>query len=198
MWVLKSYRIKTSTYTNYHACCKALDMEPGSRGIPQYTGNTELFSLFRDIHDPANEQYGKDTRNAQEWVLATFARLFHSRVAGVTAGVKRVKAKSNEERSGGGDCSGCAISIPSQRKKGLRAARRAGYHIVSGAIGSPNKFISHVRLKRSGAWWHDKNANNILKLRCAKYNEIYDKTMELYKQRDQEQNYAKFGSKQQA
>lgn len=78
------------------------------------------------------------------------------------------------------------------------AARRAGYHIGSGAIESANKFISHVRLKRSGAWWYETNANNILKLRCAKYNKTYDKIMEVYKQSDREHNYAKFGSKQMA
>ena len=66
-------------------------------------------------------------------------------------------------------------------------ARRAGYHIGSGAIESANKFISHVRLKRSGAWWYETNGNNILKLRCAKYNKTYDKIIELYKQADREQ-----------
>lgn len=67
------------------------------------------------------------------------------------------------------------------------AARRGGYHIGSGAIESSNKFIGHVRLKRSGAWWYPTNANNILKLRCAKYNETYDRIIELYRTRDQEQ-----------
>ena len=32
-------------------------------------------------------------------------------------------------------------------------------------------------LKRSGAWWYPTNANNILKLRCAKYNETFDRIM---------------------
>ncbi len=49
--------------------------------------------------------------------------------------------------------------------------RRGGYPLGSGAIESANKFICHVRLKRSDAWWKIDNANNILKLRCAKYNE---------------------------
>lgn len=75
------------------------------------------------------------------------------------------------------------------------AARRAGYHIGSGAIESANKFISHVRLKRSGAWWYETNGNNILKLRCAKYNKTYDKIIELHKQVDREKTYAEFRSK---
>ena len=52
--------------------------------------------------------------------------------------------------------------------------RRGGYPLGSGAIESANKFICHVRLKRSGAWWRIDNANNVLKLRCAKYNAKFD------------------------
>ncbi len=60
------------------------------------------------------------------------------------------------------------------------AARRGGYHIGSGAIESANKFIAHARLKRSGAWWYPTHADNILKLRCAKHNGIYDHVIELF------------------
>jgi hypothetical protein len=57
------------------------------------------------------------------------------------------------------------------------AARRGGYHIGSGAMESANKFIAHVRFKRSGAWWYPTKANNILKLRCAKYKGVFDRVM---------------------
>lgn len=63
-------------------------------------------------------------------------------------------------------------------------ARRGGYHIGSGAIESANKFIAHVRLKRSGAWWYPSKANNILKLRCARANGTFDRVATLYQQRD--------------
>jgi len=66
------------------------------------------------------------------------------------------------------------------------SARRGGYHIGSGAIESANKFISHARLKRSGAWWYIKYANNIFKIRCAKYNETYDKIINKYIRDDHE------------
>ncbi len=33
------------------------------------------------------------------------------------------------------------------------ALRRKGYPLGSGGMESANKFISQVRLKRSGAWW---------------------------------------------
>jgi hypothetical protein len=44
----------------------------------------------------------------------------------------------------------------------------------SGGIESANKFICHVRLKRSGAWWYVNHANQRLALRCAKYNGTFD------------------------
>ena len=53
--------------------------------------------------------------------------------------------------------------------------RKGGYPIGSGGIESSNKFICHVRLKRSGAWWYVANANDILALRCAKYNGTFDR-----------------------
>jgi hypothetical protein len=56
--------------------------------------------------------------------------------------------------------------------------KRRDYHIGSGGIESSNKFISNVSRKRSGAWWYPTNANNFLKLSCAKYNKTFDRTME--------------------
>jgi hypothetical protein len=51
-----------------------------------------------------------------------------------------------------------------------RTFRRGGYPLGRGGIESSNKFIYHVRLKRSGAWWYEVNSNQMLALRCAKYN----------------------------
>ena len=70
-------------------------------------------------------------------------------------------------------------------------AKRAGYHIGSGAIESANKLICHTRLKRSGAWWYISKSNNILKLRCAQYNGTYDKIIEKYKMIDRDKIYKK-------
>ena len=69
-------------------------------------------------------------------------------------------------------------------KTGYGAAKRGGYHIGSGGIESSNKFISNVRLKRSGAWWYTTHANNILKLRCAKYNGTYDRIMDNFRNKN--------------
>ena len=61
--------------------------------------------------------------------------------------------------------------------------RRGGYPIGSGGIESSNKFICHVRLKRSGAWWYEGNSNEMLALRCAKYNGTFDRVFERHRQR---------------
>jgi len=48
-----------------------------------------------------------------------------------------------------------------------RRARQGRLSYRSGGIEAANKSISHVRLKRSGAWWYLEQANHMLALRCA-------------------------------
>src|SRR6266850_3882287 len=66
-------------------------------------------------------------------------------------------------------------------------------HLVQGPLvarpgPSANKFICHVRLKRSGPWWYVANAHQMLALRCAKYNGTFDQVFARYRQRIQEQS----------
>ena len=61
------------------------------------------------------------------------------------------------------------------------AARRGGYPIGSGGIESANKFICHIRIKRSGAWWYERNANAMMRIRCAKFNGTLDRIIDQYK-----------------
>ena len=42
---------------------------------------------------------------------------------------------------------------------------------------SANKFICHVCLKRSGAWWYEESSNQMLALRCAKYNGTFGQVL---------------------
>jgi hypothetical protein len=136
------------------------------------------------IHALANIHYGKGTRKAQEWVESTLTRLFHNRVDDVISGIKRMKPGNTEAEEKIEDV--LRYLTKHRRRLDYGAARRGGYHIGSGAIESANKFIGHVRLKRSGAWWYPSNANNILKLRCAKYNGTYDKIIAEYKVNDRQ------------
>src|SRR6266571_3632886 len=64
-----------------------------------------------------------------------------------------------------------------------RQLRQGGYPLGSGGIESSNKFICHVRLKRSGAWWYEINSNQMLALRCAKYNGTFPQVFARHQQR---------------
>jgi len=127
------------------------------------------------LYDLAHAQYGKDSQKGQEWVEAALTRLFSNQFDGVIAGIKRMKPSSDAAR----EQIKKTLRYLSKRKDKVEygSFRRGGYHIGSGGIESSNKFISNVRLKRSGAWWYRTNANNILKLRCAKYNGTFDQIM---------------------
>jgi hypothetical protein len=70
-----------------------------------------------------------------------------------------------------------------QRRINYRSQRRAGYPLGSGGIESANKFICHVRLKRSGAWGYVANSNHMLALRYAKYNGTFERVFERYRQK---------------
>ena len=127
------------------------------------------------LHDTANAQYGKNSQKAREWVEATLTRLFANNIELIIAGIKRMKPTSDEAKKQIKKTVGYLSERTDKVKYG--AFKRGGYHIGSGGIESSNKFISNVRLKRSGAWWYPTNANNILKLRCAKYNGTFDRLM---------------------
>ncbi len=135
------------------------------------------------VHGVANAHYGKETREAQQWCEATLARIYYGCHEDVLGGLQRMKAQTQEVQEKI-DKFYNYLSNHGE-KMDYSSAKRGGYHIGSGAIESANKFISHTRLKRSGAWWYIKNANNILKIRCAKYNGTYDKIIEKYKKDDQ-------------
>jgi hypothetical protein len=127
------------------------------------------------LNDLAAAQYGKGSQKAREWYEACLTRLFSNQIGHVIAGIKRMKASSDEAAE---QIKKTVRYLVNQRDKvDYGALKRGGYHIGSGGIESSNKFISNVRLKRSGAWWYPTNANNILKLRCAKYNGTFDKVM---------------------
>lgn len=143
----------------------------------------DFYHCSQHLHAAAEIRYGKGTRQAQEWVEATLTRLFLNQIRHVIAGLKRMSAVSADAQKKIDSLIGYLSRHKGRVNYG--AAKRGGYHIGSGAIESSNKFIGHVRLKRSGAWWYPTNANNILKLRCAKYNGTYDRVIELYKKRDQ-------------
>ena len=106
-------------------------------------------------------------------------RLWAGEVGSVTWGLERMKpvtpASQEEIRKLRGYLEKNAEKI------NYSAFRRGGYPIGSGGIESANKFICHIRIKRSGAWWYEHNANGIMRIRCAKFNGTLDRIVEKYK-----------------
>src|SRR3989449_5091218 len=132
------------------------------------------------LHKVAKVQYASSER-ALEWVEATLTRLYLGKVGWVLGGLKRMKAVSEEAAKA---ISNCWDYLHDHRNRThYQQFRRGGYPIGSGGIESSNKFICHVRLKRSGAWWYELNSNQMLALRCAKYNGTFDRVFERHQQR---------------
>jgi hypothetical protein len=119
------------------------------------------------LHKVAKAQYGQ-TVHALEWVEATLTRLYLGKVGQVLGGLRRMQPTSEEALKA---IDNCWVYLNEHRgRTTYRQFRRGGYPLGSGGMESANKFICHVRLKRSGAWWYEENSNQMLALRCAKYN----------------------------
>jgi hypothetical protein len=114
-------------------------------------------------------------------VEATKARLFFGYLDWVLLDLEGMKPRDGEVAEEIRKLLGYLKENQGRVKYG--ALRRKGYPMGSGGIESANKFISHVRLKRSGAWWYVERANVMLALRCAKYNGTFQRVFERYKQR---------------
>ena len=106
------------------------------------------------------------------------ARLFCNEGAGVVWGLQRMKFASDQAEIAIKD----TLTYLSKRLSQITygAHRKGGYPIGSGAIKSAHKFICHVRLKRSGAWWYADNSNHMMALRCARYNGTLERVFHRY------------------
>jgi Uncharacterised protein family (UPF0236) len=119
------------------------------------------------LHTVAKAQYG-DPLQAQEWAEATLTRLYLGKVGQVLGGLRRMQPTSEEALKA---MDNCWVYLTDHRSRThYQTLRRGGYPLGSGGMESANKFICHVRLKRSGAWWYEDSSNQMLALRCAKYN----------------------------
>ena len=132
------------------------------------------------LHKVAKVQYESSER-ALEWVEATLTRLYLGKVGWVLGGLRRMQPASEAALKA---IDNCWVYLQNHRDRThYGKLRRGGYPIGSGGIESSNKFICHVRLKRSGAWWYECNGNEMLALRCAKYNGTFDRVFERHRQR---------------
>ena len=129
------------------------------------------------LHKVAKAQYGQ-TVQALEWVEATLTRLYMGKVGTVLGGLRHMQPASEEALKA---IDNCWVYLNGHRgRTDYGTLRRGGYPLGSGGMESANKCICHVRLKRSGAWWYEENSNQMLALRCAKYNGTFDQVLTRY------------------
>ncbi len=131
------------------------------------------------LHKVAKAQYG-NALQALEWVEATLTRLYMGKAGTVLGGLRRMQPTSEEARKA---IDNYWVYLREHRgRTHYRTFRRGGYPLGSGGMESSNKFICHVRLKRSGAWWYEESSNQMLALRCAKYNGTFQHVFARYRQ----------------
>jgi hypothetical protein len=132
------------------------------------------------LHRVAQAPYGASVQ-AVEWVEATMTRLSLGKAGLVLGGRQRMQAQSEEAAKA--IANGWDYLHEHRGRTTYRKLRRGGYPLGSGGIESSNTFMCHVRLKRSGAWWYESNSNQMLALRCAKYNGTLAQVFVRYQQR---------------
>src|SRR5262249_3432954 len=119
------------------------------------------------LHKVARAQDGQ-TVQALEGVEATVTRWSMGKMGSVLGGLRRRQPTSHDACKGMDNCWG---SLNAHRgRTAYGRVRRGGSPLGSGGMESANKCICQVRLKRSGAWWYEAKSNQMLALRCAKYN----------------------------
>lgn len=155
---------------------------PGAREVLDY------YHCSEHIHTLAEAQYADDPQKAFLWVESTMARLSHKgEVGAVIGGIKRMQPVNEAAK----ECIRKTANYLSNNKErfNYHGARRSGYAIGSGGIESANKFICHVRIKRSGAWWLVSNCNNMLKLRCALVNGTFERMFDNHATREKAKRF---------
>lgn len=137
----------------------------------------DYYHCSEHLHKVADAHYG-DSPKAIQWIEATLARLSENKVDAVIWGLQRLQADACAQE----EVAKLITYLRNQKGRlNYTAAKAEGIPIGSGGIESANKFISHVRLKRSGAWWVVENGNGMLRLRCAMYNGTFDRVFEKYR-----------------
>jgi hypothetical protein len=139
--------------------------------FPQAGQVLDYYHCAEYLHKVAKAQYGQ-TVQALEWVEATLTRLYMGKMGTVLGGLRRMQPTSDEARKAIDN--GWIYLNDHRGRTDYGRLRRGGYPLGSGGMESANKCICHVRLKRSGAWWYEANSNQMLALRCAKYNGTFD------------------------
>jgi hypothetical protein len=141
----------------------------------------DYYHCSEHVHRVGHLLFSEDAVQEQEWVEAMLARLFWGYGDWAIAGLEALQPRDHQAAEEIRKLIGFLQNNAGRLH--YRTARKGGYPIGSGGIEAANKSISHVRLKRSGAWWYLAQANHMLALRCAIYNGTFEHIFEAYKRR---------------
>jgi Uncharacterised protein family (UPF0236) len=141
----------------------------------------DYYHCSEHVHKVGGLQFGEDAVQEREWVEAMLTRLFWGYVDWAIDGLETLQPRNDQTAEEIRKLVGFLRNNAGRLH--YRTARKGGYPIGSGGIEAANKSISHVRLKRSGAWWYLEQANHMLALRCAIYNGTFERVFEAYKRR---------------
>jgi len=142
----------------------------------------DFYHCSEYIHDVASKQYIDRPLKALEWIETTMARLFCGEADKVIWGLERMKPVDAQSEQAIDRC--CRYLKKHLSRIDYGSHRKGGYPIGSGGIESAHRFICHVRLKRSGAWWYAENSNRMMALRCADYNGTFERVFQRYVQKN--------------
>lgn len=161
-----------------------------TEAFPEGRPILDYYHCKEHLYEVADAHYG-DTPKAVQWVEATLARLGEDRTERVIAGLCRMEPATGKALDA---INKLIVYLENQQGRfGYDSAKAQGMPIGSGGIESANKFIGHVRLKRSGAWWLIENGNGMLRLRCGLYNGTFDRIFEHYITSDMDSRFGTIG-----
>lgn len=141
----------------------------------------DYYHCSEHVHKLAEIQYPKDDYKQVLWIESTMARLNAGEVDGVIWGLQRMQPAGDQAKE---EIAKLIVYLRNNAHRiDYNSAKRGQYPRGSGGIESANKFICHVRMKRSGAWWYVINGSAMLRLRCAVYNGTFDEVFNHYKRK---------------
>jgi hypothetical protein len=140
----------------------------------------DYYHCMEHIYKVGKIQYGEKSLPGLQWIESIICRLYLGEVDNVIGCLGLMSPTHNEAAE---EIRKLICYLNNNRDRiHYRSDQKGGYPIGSGGIESANKYICHTRMKRSGAWWVKETGNEMLRIRCAIYNETYDKVFDRYKQ----------------
>ena len=138
----------------------------------------DFFHCFEHLHTVARAQFGEKSLPGHQWAETLMVRLADGEVSTALRSLRAMKPTDDTAKEQIRKLIGY-LKGQAHRLHYIDDLKD-GHPIGSGAIESANKFICHVRLKRSGAWWVEETGNDMLRIRCALYNGTYERVFDHY------------------